>query len=62
MLTSEWQKSSRSSNQGSCVEARLNNELIEVRNSNDPGGPTLRFNKDEWNAFIPGVLNGEFDL
>lgn len=25
-------------------------------------GPILRFSKDEWEAFIKGVKNGEFDL
>jgi hypothetical protein len=33
-----------------------------VRNSRDPGGPTLSFTADEWTAFLAGAVESEFDL
>ena len=57
-----WVKSSLSFSNGNCVEvASLPEGEIGVRNSRDAGGPVLRFNSDEWRAFLGGVRNGEFD-
>jgi hypothetical protein len=56
-----WFKSSLSFANGNCVEVALGEE-ISVRNSrHSGGGPILRFTPDEWDAFIGGVKNGEFD-
>ncbi|MFI7630321.1 DUF397 domain-containing protein [Microbispora rosea] len=55
-----WRKSARSGNEG-CVEvADLPDGGALVRDSKDPAGPQLRFNKREWDAFIAGVKDGEF--
>lgn len=57
-----WVKSSLSFSNGNCVEvADLPGGGIGVRNSRDPGGGFLRFTPDEWQAFLGGVRNGEFD-
>jgi hypothetical protein len=57
-----WIKSSLSYANGNCVEvASLSDGEIGVRNSRDSGGSILRFTPDEWNAFLGGVRNGEFD-
>ena len=57
-----WTKSSLSFSNGNCVEvASLAAGEIGVRNSRDRGGPVLRFTPDEWDAFLGGVRNGEFD-
>ena len=61
-LGSDWQKSNRSNTNGACVEARLNENMIEVRNSRDPNGPIVSFTQREWEAFIGGVADGEFQL
>ena len=59
---SDWIKSSLSFSNGNCVEvASLGGEEIGVRNSRDRGGAVLRFTPDEWDAFLGGVRNGEFD-
>jgi hypothetical protein len=51
-----------STNNGNCVEvAGLADKLIVVRDSTDTDGPVLRFAPDEWQAFLGGVRNGEFD-
>ncbi|MDA0637301.1 DUF397 domain-containing protein [Nonomuraea sp. MCN248] len=58
-----WIKSSYSgSNGGNCVEvAELSSGYRGVRDSKNPTGPTLVFTPGEWDAFINGVKDGEFD-
>ncbi len=36
--------------------------VITLRDPNDPDGPTLVFTPAEWDAFVAGVRDGEFDL
>jgi hypothetical protein len=58
----DWKKSSLSYANGNCVEiAGLSGDLIAVRDSKRQRGPVLRFTTDEWDAFLGGVRNGEFD-
>jgi Domain of unknown function (DUF397) len=57
-----WIMSSRSTgNGGSCVQARRNADLIEVRNSKQPDAGTVRFTMAEWDSFLDGAKKGEFD-
>lgn len=57
-----WVKSSLSFANGNCVEvADLPGGGVGVRNSRDITGPVLRFTPDEWQAFVGGARNGEFD-
>jgi hypothetical protein len=59
---SGWIMSSRSTgNGGSCVEARREAGLIEVRNSKNPAAGTVRFTTEEWDSFLDGAKKGEFD-
>jgi hypothetical protein len=61
-FSAAWMKSSLSYSNGSCVEvAGLSGGHIGLRDSKDKEGPVLRFTPDEWNAFVGGVRNGEFD-
>ena len=58
----KWVKSSLSFANGNCVEvASLPDGQIGVRNSRDAAGAVLRFTSDEWQAFIGGAHNGEYD-
>jgi hypothetical protein len=59
-----WRKSSYSgSNGGNCVEvAMLPGHSRAVRDSKDPGGPNLTFNRDEWRAFTTSIKRGELGL
>jgi Domain of unknown function (DUF397) len=57
-----WVKSSASYSNGNCVQvAALPDGHIGVRHSRDPAGPVLRFTSAEWNAFLAGARNGDFD-
>ncbi len=62
MLDSTWRKSTRSGDNGQCVEVRRAGEMIEVRDTKDRSGPTLRFTLEEWAAFTGGTKDGEFDV
>jgi hypothetical protein len=59
-----WHKSTRSGgNGGDCVEVARNLPgIVAIRDTKDPGGAALVFTRAEWNAFLAGVREGEFDL
>lgn len=59
--TEAWHKSSRSNVNG-CVEVAFAVGRIAVRDSKNPRGPVLVFDPHEWEAFLGGVRDGEFDL
>jgi len=61
LLTGAWQKSSFSES-GACVEARVQDDLVQVRNTRDRLGPVLTFTFAEWRAFLKGVAHGEFAI
>ncbi|MER6093381.1 DUF397 domain-containing protein [Streptomyces bluensis] len=58
-----WRKSRRSGGNGNCVEvARLSNGDVAMRNSRFPAGPVLVYTREEIEAFLGGVKDGEFDF
>lgn len=57
-----WHRSSFSYSNGECVEfAELADGTVGVRDSKDAEGPILRFTRSEIDAFVRGILEGEFD-
>lgn len=54
---SSWSKN----NPKTCVMVAIKQDGIAVRDSKDADKQTLRFTRDEWNAFVKGVKGGEFD-
>lgn len=56
-----WQRAPGDSSDGA-VEVAFVDDLIGLRNSAQPAGPVLVFTKPEWEAFVAGAQNGEFDL
>ena len=58
-----WRKSRHSDTEQGCVEtAFLPDGHVGVRDSKDRSGPALVYTPKEWNAFIKGAKDGEFDL
>jgi hypothetical protein len=59
----EWIKSSLSFANGNCVEVQfLTDGGVQVRSSRDRDGAVLTFTAAEWDCFLSGARNGEFDL
>jgi len=52
MTDRTWRKSSRSGANGACVEARLFDEGVEVRDSKDVTGPTLSASANDWTELL----------
>jgi hypothetical protein len=58
-----WFKSSRSGpNCDNCVEVAFVDGGVAVRDSKNPAVATLLFTTAEWDAFVAGAKDGEFDL
>ena len=55
-----WRKSTFSGLNG-CVEIAVLDGQIGVRDSKDRNGPILLFTHIEWNSFLNGVKDGQFD-
>ncbi|MFE0024485.1 DUF397 domain-containing protein [Amycolatopsis sp. NPDC059021] len=56
-----WRISSRCQG-GGCVEVDITSDVVLVRDSKEVNSPVLSFTQEEWNDFLEGVQNGEFDL
>ncbi|WFE31998.1 DUF397 domain-containing protein [Micromonospora sp. WMMD975] len=59
-----WRKSTRSQT-SNCVEVAplgTGATTMALRDSKDPGGPVLLFDRAGWLGFLAGTKNGQFDL
>jgi len=56
-----WWKSSRSHQNGACVEIARDEDAVAVRDSKAPTGDVLRFPLAAWTGFVAGLKAGEFD-
>lgn len=62
LTNASWTKSTKCDNSsGNCVEVAFLDNIVAVRNSTEPLGPTLLHTRPEWEAFLAGVRAGEFD-
>lgn len=62
VVNDEGFRRSSHSGSGNCVEVRFGGAgHVEVRNSRATEELTLSFSAGEWEAFVAGVKDGEFD-
>jgi hypothetical protein len=57
-----WRSSAPEGDTSGHVEVAILDNRYAVRNSADPDGPALFFTQAEWDAFVGGAKDGEFDL
>ncbi|MGH3678786.1 MAG: DUF397 domain-containing protein [Natronosporangium sp.] len=55
LTRAQWRSSGR-------IEVAFVDHLIGMRDAADPDGPVLVFDEAEWDAFVAGAKDGEFDL
>ena len=55
-----WRKSNGSGD-GNCVEVAALPDGVAVRDSKDPSGPMLQFDRTAWASFIDGIRSGDFE-
>ncbi len=58
----DFSTSSLCSHCSKCVTVAHRDGIIAIRDTKDSSKMTLNFTKDEWQLFIAGVKNGEFDF
>jgi hypothetical protein len=63
----QWHISSRSGDGGggTCVEAGPLNDStgrVALRHSQHPNGPVIIYTRAEWDAFVAGAKDNEFDF
>ncbi|MGK5677600.1 DUF397 domain-containing protein [Actinoplanes sp. URMC 104] len=62
MKDTPWVKASKSAgNGGNCVEVRRHDGHVEVRDTKNRSKPAHVYTLAEWDAFLDGAKNGEFD-
>ncbi|MGW4529157.1 DUF397 domain-containing protein [Amycolatopsis sp. NPDC004378] len=58
-----WHKASYSAKENGCVEVGSVPGLVGVRDTKlGAASPILAFDPTEWDAFLRGIKDGEFDL
>ncbi|WP_440082055.1 DUF397 domain-containing protein [Streptosporangium sp. LJ11] len=57
LTNAAWRKSSLSGGNGDCVEVADLGDVVAVRDSKNPGGPTLAFTRATWSTFVTQLKN-----
>lgn len=59
--TLHWRKSSASMDKDECVEVARAAASVLVRDSRNRHGAVLAFTREQWEALVTDINNGEFD-
>ncbi|GIL29244.1 DUF397 domain-containing protein [Actinocatenispora comari] len=54
-LNARWFKSTRSGNNGNCVEVAFLSDAVATRDSKNPSGPALVVTPAAWTAFLATI-------
>lgn len=57
----DWRKAQYSVANGACIEVASVDGMVAIRDSKKPNGTVLYYTPLEFNAFVHGAKNGEFD-
>lgn len=58
----EWFLPRQTTNGGTCVETKITEDTVLVRNNLRPNAGTAEFTYEEWKVFVAGVKDGDYDL
>ena len=50
-----------SCNGGECIQVAASGQAILIADSKQPEGPILSYSHVEWQQFVTGIKNGDFD-
>jgi Domain of unknown function (DUF397) len=59
-MSLEWRRSTRCDG-GQCIEIAFSDATVKMRDSKDPAGSVLDFDRDSWSVFVGSVQAGDFD-
>jgi hypothetical protein len=60
--SNEWFVPRRTSNGATCVETKVTDDAVYVRNNLRPNAGTAEFTHEEWTVFVASVRDGDYDL
>jgi Domain of unknown function (DUF397) len=58
----EWFLPGRTSNGATCVETKITDDTVYVRNNLQRNAGTATFTHEEWVVFVASVKDGDYDL
>lgn len=58
----DFQVSGWCGNRPKCVKVAVTKNGVAIRDSKDSSRVTLAFTNEEWDAFVKGVKDGQFDV
>ena len=63
ILDEQWRKATKSNNNGACAAVRAIGGMVQIRDTKlGEDSPVLSFTAKEWEAFVDGAKNNEFEI